>query len=1178
MVSNRWLRVLSSFLSLTVIFTCVPNIVRADSGSISYYSVTEGLQYEVNSSVVSAWDTHANLEFVITNTGNETIHNWYFTFDLPYAIEGIWNASVFDAGTGNLYTIKNSGSNQDILPGSSVSFGMTVASLNGNAVESLPTFYLLNTSEKTVDTSCYFVTYQEYSNWGTGFNGALILSNLSSENIEDWKMSFSSNRGIVEVSGVDFNVNGNGYEIGNNGSNQNIVTGSNLNMTIIGNGQNTGEGLVITDVTLYTIGCVFGLSDDNDLNGTPDYIDFINSQNGDPDITPTSTPSVTVTPETTLTPEITVAPTPTSLEEDFSDTDGDGLLDSEESMIGTDPNDSDTDHDGITDFIEITMGYNPRVIDSDNDGISDGDKDFDLDGINNATEIELGTCPFFSDSDDDGINDHDELYVYETDPLNEDSDGDGIIDGNELLLNKNPNNPSDKYLTILQNKDKQIGNEIESVYVEIGLTDYIESALSIGDMLGKDVYTTDLVGRVGSPIEFDCKEDFDTASIIFYYDETKLGDTQEEDLGILWYDEEHGVYILQEQAVLDTTNNTITLEVDHFSTYVMVDKLIWENIPGIQYVFPTDQYHFDYYVAINVSTSMDSQARNNAVTAVENLMSSMNDQDRICIIYFDTGYATNAQLISKTNTAGMSEALNQVRQNLTSGASNGGSYGSYRIAFVITEAIINRVATDVGNYRTLFILSNDDDMIYAGNYLSDMLYCMESGDFTANFVMLQDGNEGTWEYGWQYAAGTGSDYYKYPSFDSLHEDFTNKYAYRCAWSVDGDHDEIPDLFEQQGIIGTNGRIYYSDPNNGDSDGDAVPDGDELSITYELSRSGDGRSIFVKIDGTIVYSNNYGSIESSSDYYFLRDYMNKVGPGKSMTFVVLASNPNIADTDSDGANDAEDARPLTENPERIYILAGPDFYGQGLALQKNYRSKGWDSLITDFSDVISFENAWDKIGLYEDETNNYGGKYYYQIKAVVISCHGSQDCLFSGVYTTGKETAPNIAVSDLSPKPFSDLYLYACSCGMKEKSDSYNIAEDFLNQFDSLNRVYAFDTTIWGCETKNGESFSYYGWSYNRIEIESDYDSFMNLFDDDDIHGGLIDFNDNSNIWGFRKFYKTGSGISSENVYIDDIRLGVLHIYIGLDNDNNPIEMYYLVYISYDGYDYNNVHDPLFDEK
>ncbi len=843
-------------------------------------------------------------------------------------------------------------------------------------------------------------------------------------------------------------------------------------------------------------------------------------------------------------------------------------------MIGTDTNDPDTDHDGITDFIEITMGYNPRVIDSDNDGISDGEKDFDLDGINNAAEIELGTCPFFSDSDDDGINDHDELYVYETDPLNEDSDGDGIIDGNELLLNKNPNNPSDKHLTILQNKETQIGNEIESVYVEIGLADYIESALSIGDMLGKDVYTTDLVGCVGSPIEFDCEEDFDTASIIFYYDETKLGETQEEDLGILWYDEEHGVYILQEQAVLDTTNNTITLEVEHFSTYVMVDKLIWENIPGIQYVFPTDQYHFDYYVAINVSTSMDSQARNNAVTAVENLMNGMNDQDRICI----TNNRTNAQLISKTDTAGMSEALNQVRQILTSEASLGGSYGSYRIAFAVTEAIINRFATDVGNDKTLFILSNDDDMIYAGNYLSDMLNYMESGDFTANFVMLQDGDEGTWEYGWQYAAGTGSDYYKYPSFDSLHEDFTNKYAYRCAWSVDGDHDGIPDLFEQQGIIGTNGRIYYSDPNNGDSDGDAVPDGDELSITYELSRSGDGRSIFVKIDGTIVYLNNYGSIESSSDYYFLRDYMNKVNPGKSMTFVVLASNPNIADTDSDGANDAKDARPLTENPERIYILAGPDFYEQGLALQKNYRSKGWNSLKINFSDVISFQNAWDKIGLFEDETNNYGGKYYYQIKAVVISCHGSKDSLFGGILTTGKTKGAGIWVADLSPKPFSNLYLYACSCGMKTNSNDYNIAEDFLNQFDSLKRVYAFDTTLWGCPTNEGESFSYYGWSYNIMENVYNYDSFMDHVDEDEKTGCYFPFNETLNIWGFRKFYKTGSGISSENVYSDDIRWGHLYTYIGVDDKNIPIKLYYLKYNTDDGYDYNNVHDPLFDEK
>ena len=1057
MVSNRWLRVLCFCLSFAIIFACVPSIVRADSQNVPCYSVTDGLQYEVNASIVSAWDTHANLEFVITNTGNESIHNWYYTFDLPYAIEGIWNAYVYDTDITGVYTIKNAGSNQDILPENSVSFGMTVASLNGQPVESLPTFYLLNTSEKIVDSSNYSFAYQEYSNWGTGFNGALVLSNNSSEDIEDWKMSFSSNRGIVEVAGVDFNANENGYEIGNNGSNQNIVVGSNVNMTITGNDQNISEGLEITDVTLYTVGCVFGLTDDNDFNGIADYIDFINTHNGDPDITPTPTPAptetptptVTVTPTVTPTPDITVVPTPepTPTPDPVQDTDEDGIPDYYEIQIGMDPNSKDSDKDGIEDGIEILLGLNPLSADSDADLIPDNQEDEDNDGLTLETELELGTNPLSVDSDNDELTDYEEHFVFGTDPLKYDTDEDTLWDGDEIQMGKNPLDPSDKDSIIDQVKVATIDNVISEVGVSIGLANPIDLVLSINDVKDIDMYSTDLVGRVASPISFECEETFEQATIVFHYDESKLGDTLEENLAVLWYDEEHGFYIPQEQAVLDTANNSITLEVEHFSTYVLVDKLIWENIPNIQYEFPADQYHFDYYVAINVSTSMDSQDRNNAVTAVENLMNSMNDQDRICIIYFDTEYSTNAQLISKTNTAGMSETLNQVRQNLTSGASNGGSYGSYRLAFLVTEAIINQVATDVGNYRTLFILSNDDEMIHAGNYSSDMLYCMGSGDFTASFVMLQDGGEGPWEYGWKYADETGSDYYKYPSFDKLQEDFTSKFAYREAWNNDSDFDSIPNFLEMQGIMASNGRIYYSNPNNSDSDGDTSSDGDEIGIIYELSRD-DMRPerICIAYNGTVVYTSSSGTVDVYSEYYFLYEVMNRVEPGGTIIICVSTSNPDLPDSDGDGVPDYDDATPEKKNGTMSYILYAEDsdwFLEYEARVRKSMQQNNQEITLIPVSNTgnNTLENEWNKLG--EDNA----GRELYNIQQVVLVFHGSSN-------SVGEIRVYDVKNS-LKRKTMETLILSACNTG--DINDSNNIARAFMS-WGTIDEVYAWNGT------------------------------------------------------------------------------------------------------------------------
>jgi serine/threonine protein kinase len=90
------------------------------------------------------------------------------------------------------------------------------------------------------------------------------------------------------------------------------------------------------------------------------------------------------------------------------DDDGDGLSNSQEAEIGTDPNDPDTDNDGLTDGQEVNeYGTNPRLPDSDGDNLSDGD----------------------------------EVNVYGTSPTNPDTDGDGVNDGIEVNLGTDPLRP-----------------------------------------------------------------------------------------------------------------------------------------------------------------------------------------------------------------------------------------------------------------------------------------------------------------------------------------------------------------------------------------------------------------------------------------------------------------------------------------------------------------------------------------------------------------------------------------------------------------------------------------------------------------------------------------------------------------------------------------------------------------
>ena len=119
------------------------------------------------------------------------------------------------------------------------------------------------------------------------------------------------------------------------------------------------------------------------------------------------------------------------------DTDGDGLIDGVEdgNVNGvrdegeTDPLDPDTDDGGVSDGVEVLFnGTDPLDPSDDVEPVVDSDGD----GLLDTEEVMLGTDPFDADTDDDGLLDGEEVMGEGTDPLNPDTDGDGVQDGTEL--------------------------------------------------------------------------------------------------------------------------------------------------------------------------------------------------------------------------------------------------------------------------------------------------------------------------------------------------------------------------------------------------------------------------------------------------------------------------------------------------------------------------------------------------------------------------------------------------------------------------------------------------------------------------------------------------------------------------------------------------------------------------
>jgi hypothetical protein len=134
-----------------------------------------------------------------------------------------------------------------------------------------------------------------------------------------------------------------------------------------------------------------------------------------------------------------------------ADSDGDGLLDPDEALHGTDPMEHDTDDDGLSDGDELALGTDPHITDTDGDGLSDGDEvhgpgtdptlqDTDGDGIIDPNEQLYGADPLLADTDADGLTDRQEV-VHGTGMTDPDTDDDGLLDGDELIHGADPSDP-----------------------------------------------------------------------------------------------------------------------------------------------------------------------------------------------------------------------------------------------------------------------------------------------------------------------------------------------------------------------------------------------------------------------------------------------------------------------------------------------------------------------------------------------------------------------------------------------------------------------------------------------------------------------------------------------------------------------------------------------------------------
>ena len=571
---------------------------------------------------------------------------------------------------------------------------------------------------------------------------------------------------------------------------------------------------------------------------------------------------------------------------DLSDNDNDKLIAYFESCFGTDPNDPDTDKDGISDYDEIYLYHTePTKADSDGNGINDPDEDEDNDGLTLKEEIAHETSWQNKDTDGDGISDGDEVNKYHTDPLSDDSDNDGLKDGYEIELGTDPLSPDTDNNGVGDNDEvteqtiyAELKNSpITEVKVKAAVPGSIKEHITIDNLESIDMLSTDVVGRIGAPVEFNSDVAFSKADITFTYDESLLGDTKPEDLAIMWYDEENMVYrIFDKESIVDTNAKTVTYTTTHFSKYLVVDRQIWYDTwrEPINYRDgnPQVETKYDISFVVDVSGSMSGTSIQKAKTAINSFIDTMMPQDKASLVSF----SSYAQLKQPT-TDSKEELKNAVNSLVAYGNTNAEAGLSKGISEICDNASIDS--------QRMIVMICDGDV----NCTQETIDKAKSNNITVFTLNVINGDNSLLQ---KIADETGGEYFYAATTEDIAAkmDGVRNATLAQVDMTDTDGDGLYDVFETQGMRIQNGRVYKTNPFLRDSDNDGIPDKDEFIIPQAMPAEPQ--------KPTIPFGPSY------LDFDFV------IGQYRCAMFR-SGSDPLNSDSDGDGVSDIKDKVPYTK---------------------------------------------------------------------------------------------------------------------------------------------------------------------------------------------------------------------------------------------------------------------------
>lgn len=882
---------------------------------------------EITFDLRESWDTGYNAMVRITNTGDETIENWMLKSEYVNHITSVWNAKYASDDDGMLFM--NNGWNADIPAGRSVEFGI----IGLQKFEAFPEYYELTGEVEDVAEEAYTIDYQLDTRWDDGFSGRIFLTNNTDIILEDWELEFDFDAEITEIWNATVLANdGTRYLIRNIGHNANIMPGQTISFGFKGienteetqpenavlrqivPGDSTDEQILQVTVdsndNMYEYQDIAGYivsSKLDDLSGTinlPDKriksvtVSVVSGnvtvpQNdvkwkdgvwtleepqllvGDNTITVTAVSKKGVVSSASLRIWNTSYENTNMLNLDKEDNDKDGLMNFQEEQYGTDPDNKDTDSDGFTDIDEIFILKTDPLI-------PDEDSDSDQDGLLNSEELAENTDVFRADTDFDGLSDGDEVNVYHTNPRLADTDKDGINDFLEVKYGTDPLVPeklnSDGTLNVEYTPD-QTGKEV-GASISITMDPDQLGSFEMNDIKADDTVLSDQIpGYIGEGSAYDFQLDGEfMEAILSFLIPDGIWDDPDFEPGVYYFNEETG--LLEELENVTWDGNKVTVPLEHFSRYILLNKKIFNNIWVYDLLFDQtggNQAGLDIVFVIDSSGSMSTNDRNGVrKTVTKNFINKLAENDRAAVIDFDSSAKVYSRFTD--NKAILSSAADKID-------SSGGTNLSSGISAAL-NLFTDSYYVEKNNQKCIIMLTDGQgsySMSYSttANSMGVTIYTVGLGSSVSTSVLTS------------MAENANGSYFHASEADKLYGIFDRILELTDLYK-DSDSDGISDYHEKamasgQLRLGTGVTLTGIDYQNPDSDGDTLLDGEEIRVIQN------GNRVYVG-----MYSNptkkdtDDDGIDDNIEY---NDIPTNIG---SHRLNVLKS-----DTDNDGISDGEE---------------------------------------------------------------------------------------------------------------------------------------------------------------------------------------------------------------------------------------------------------------------------------